>query len=60
MQIPCAQEDVVNHYRIGPDPDHVRKLVMGQYKKTSQFTNLIPLETIVLKRARQKTLNPSL
>ena len=27
------QEDVVNHYRIGPDPDHVRKLVIGPYDK---------------------------
>ena len=23
-----VQEDVVNNYRIGPDPDHVRKLVL--------------------------------
>ena len=27
------QEDVVNHYRIGPDPDHVRKLVKDQHER---------------------------
>ena len=32
-----AQADVVNHYRIGPDPDHVRKLVEDMSHITSDI-----------------------
>ena len=33
-QYEYLQEDVTNHYRIGPDPSHVRKLVIDNPRKS--------------------------